>query len=167
LRSAADFAEGFVAQVDLLLANELMLPANAPEPDTPGARTDRLMELMRNPDGVLLASPGFHGGPSGLIKNALDQVEGLRHDARPYLDGRAVRCIVCAAGWQACTTTLAALSSTVRALRGWPTPLGVTINSVTTAVTGHPVPPAPPRLKLRVGQVVGLRAAAEAGWRWS
>jgi len=35
--------------------------------------------------------------------------------------------VVTAAGEQAAVTTLAALRSVVHALRGWPTPLGVTI----------------------------------------
>jgi FMN reductase len=66
------------------------------------------------------------------VKNALDYTEELRMDARPYLDGRAVACIACASGWQATTTTLISLRSIVHALRGWPTPLGVAINSTVT-----------------------------------
>jgi FMN reductase len=38
-------------------------------------------------------------------------------------------CVACASGWQAAVATLLALRSTVHALRGWPTPLGVAINS--------------------------------------
>ena len=112
---------------------------------------------------MIIASPAFHGGPSGLIKNALDHIEELRTDERPYLDGRAVGCIVCAAGWQATTTTLASLRSTVHALRGWPTPLGVTIN---TTVVGDvdPIAAASPQLGLLVDQVLafarGQRAVA-------
>jgi FMN reductase len=90
----------------------------------------RLVEEVRRADGLIIASPGYHGGPSGLIKNALDYLEELREDERPYLDGRAVGVIVCAAGWQATTTTLVSLRSMVHALRGWPTPLGVAINSL-------------------------------------
>jgi len=86
-------------------------------------RTDkarRLIGALAGCDAVIIASPGYHGGPSGLIKNALDYVEDLRDDERPYFDGRAVGCIACAAGWQATTTTLIALRSIVHALRGWP-----------------------------------------------
>jgi FMN reductase len=62
---------------------------------------------------------------------AQDYIEDLRGDVRPYLDGRTVGCIVCAYGWQATTTTtLVSLRSTVHALRGWPTPLGVATNSL-------------------------------------
>ena len=84
---------------------------------------------MRQADGTLLASPGYHGGVSGLVKNAIDLLEDLRGDSRVYLDGRAVGCIVTAAGWQGCNTTLGAMRGIVHALRGWPTPLGVTLNT--------------------------------------
>jgi FMN reductase len=36
---------------------------------------------------------------------------------------------VVADGWQACGSALASLRAIVHALRGWPTPLGATINS--------------------------------------
>ena|SRR5579871_5478605 len=90
-----------------------------------------LVEAVRQADGVIVATPGYHGSLSGLIKNALDSLEPLREDARPYLDGRAVGCIVVADGWQACGSALAALRGIVHALRGWPTPLGATLNSAT------------------------------------
>jgi FMN reductase len=166
LRAALDLAERAGADIDVLLAGDLEFPAYAPERGSLEPQAGRLLESVRRADGLILASPGFHGGPSGLIKNALDHLEELRDDDRPYLDGRAVGCIVCAAGWQATATTLAALRSTVHALRGWPTPLGVTINS-TPAGDVDPVVAAAPQLGLLVDQVVGLarwrRAAATVG----
>jgi FMN reductase len=163
LCAALDLARAAGAETDIVLADELDLPAYAPERGLRGPQADRLLELVRRADGVIIASPAFHGGPSGLIKNALDHIEELRTDERPYLDGRAVGCIVCAAGWQATTTTLASLRSTVHALRGWPTPLGVTIN---TTVVGDvdPIAAASPQLGLLVDQVLafarGQRAVA-------
>jgi FMN reductase len=100
---------------------------------TPAAR--RLVDELARADGVIVSSPGYHGGLSGLIKNALDYIEDLRGAELPYLEGRAVGCIVCAAGWQATTTTLISLRSVVHALRGWPTPLGVAINSTQALAT--------------------------------
>src|SRR5215210_4500152 len=88
-----------------------------------------LVERIARGDGVTLASPAYHGGVSGFVKNALDHVEELRDSRRPYLDGRAVGCIACAGGWQAAAATLAGLRSIVHALRGWPTPLGVALNT--------------------------------------
>ena len=78
---------------------------------------------------LVIASPGYHGGISGLVKNALDYLEELREDPRPYLDGRPVGLITTGAGWQATMTTMQSLRSVVHALRGWPTPLGVAVNS--------------------------------------
>jgi FMN reductase len=160
LCAALELARCAGAQTDLLLAADLELPAYASERDMHGPRVDRLLEVVRRADGIVLASPGFHGGPSGLIKNALDHLEELREDERPYLDGRAVGCIVCAAGWQATATTLTALRSTVHALRGWPTPLGITINSVPGPNGSDPVAAASPQLAVLVEQVVGF-----AGWQ--
>jgi FMN reductase len=92
-----------------------------------------MIALLRRCHGVVVASPAYHGSVSGLIKNALDYVEDMRNDEAVYLDGRAVGCIACAFGWQATGSTLAALRSIVHALRGWPTPMGVAINSSTRA----------------------------------
>jgi FMN reductase len=96
-----------------------------------------LLEVLATADGVILASPGYHGGLSGLVKNGLDHLEALRDDRRPYLDGRPVGTIVCAAGWQACGTALVSLRSTVHSLRGWPTPFGATVNSAETVTDEH------------------------------
>ncbi len=159
LRAALDLAERAGAHTDILLADDLEFRAYAPERGTLEPRAGRLLDLVRRADGLIIASPGFHGGPSGLIKNALDHLEELRDDERPYLDGRAIGCIVCAAGWQATTTTLAALRQTAHALRGWPTPLGVTINS-TPVGDADPIVAAAPQLGMLVEQVVGL-----ARWR--
>jgi len=95
------------------------------------ARCPELLELLegvRQCDGVIIATPGYHGSVSGVVKNALDALEGLRGDVRPYFDGRAVGCIVTADGWQAAGTTLSSLRTIIHALRGWPTPLGVSFN---------------------------------------
>jgi FMN reductase len=92
-----------------------------------GGETARFIDAVRGADGLIVASPGYHGSISGLVKNALDCLEDLREDARPYLHGRAVGCIVAASGAQAAGSTLAALRAIVHALRGWPTPFGATL----------------------------------------
>ncbi|MGE0505170.1 MAG: NADPH-dependent FMN reductase [Solirubrobacterales bacterium] len=91
---------------------------------------EELVEAVRVADAVLVASPGYHGSLSGLVKNGLDYLEELREDERPYLSGRPVGCIATGAGWQAAVATLGALRAVVHALRGWPTPLGAAVNTV-------------------------------------
>ncbi len=88
-----------------------------------------LVRHMALADGLVLVSPGYHGGISGLVKNALDYAEDLREDPRPYFTGRAVGSIAVASGYQAAVTTLGALRNVAHALRGWPTPMGAAINS--------------------------------------
>src|SRR5215471_17724085 len=61
--------------------------------------------------------------------NALDYIEDLREDPRVYLDNTPWGCISCAYGWQAAVGTLGQLRSIGHALRAWPTPLAVAINS--------------------------------------
>lgn len=92
-----------------------------------GGRT--LIEAVRAADGLIVASPGYHGSISGLVKNGIDYLEETSKDGRVYLDGLPVGLISTAYGWQATGSTMATLRSIVHALRGWPTPLGATINS--------------------------------------
>jgi FMN reductase len=108
------------------------LPHYAPEHPQRTDEQIELIEAVRAADAVIVATPGYHGGVSGLVKNALDTLEELRDDARPYLDGRAVGCIVTAYGWQAAGSVLTSLRSIVHALRGWPTPFGAGINTLET-----------------------------------
>ncbi|HSZ40026.1 MAG TPA: NAD(P)H-dependent oxidoreductase [Trebonia sp.] len=129
LRCALDAATARGARAQLLTARELVLPMyDSERPDVDAAA--RLLTAVRAADALILATPGYHGGTSGLLKNALDYLQELAGDPQPYLDGKAVGCIVTAAGWQAGASTLAAVRSVVHALRGWPTPLGVVVNSL-------------------------------------
>lgn len=118
------------ARTELIGPDELArLPIYTTHGEAPDETAARLAAAVRNADAVVIASPGYHGGISGLVKNALDHLELLRDDERPYLDGRAVGAIVTAAGWQASGTTLVAVRSAIHALRGWPTPFAVTVNT--------------------------------------
>lgn len=107
------------------------MPAETFDPSLP-ARSERALALvaaLRRADGLIIATPSYHGGVSGLVKNAIDFIEDMRDDERVYLQGRAVGCIVCADGAQAMGTTMMSLRAIVHALRGWPTPYGATLQS--------------------------------------
>jgi FMN reductase len=105
------------------------LPHYAPELPSRTPEQTALVEAVRRADGIIIGTPGYHGGISGLVKNAIDLLEDLRGDERPYFDGRPVGLIVTAGGWQSCGVTLSALRDVVHAMRGWPTPLGIAVNS--------------------------------------
>ncbi|MEU2156230.1 NAD(P)H-dependent oxidoreductase [Streptomyces sp. NPDC019396] len=125
------------ARTLLLGAEDLQLPLYAPGEELRTQAARRLTEAVTLADGLVIGTPAYHGGVSGLVKNALDYLEDLREDSRPYLHGRAVGCVVTASGPQA-ASALAGLRSVVHALRGWPTPLGVTVDTenVTLASDG-------------------------------
>jgi FMN reductase len=115
----------------MMFGGEFMASLPIYNPHEPGlhAERDRFLEAVRGASGVIVATPGYHGSISGLVKNTLDSLEGLRDDPWPYFDGRAVGCIVAASGAQACGSALNALRAIVHAMRGWPTPLGATLNT--------------------------------------
>jgi len=129
LRCVLAAAERHGARIALISGDGLDLPLYAF--DTP-ARSDgakRLIAEIARADGLIVGSPGYHGTISGVVKNALDYVEDLRGDARPYFTGRAVGCVATAGGWPGAVHTLGALRNIIHALRGWPTPMGAAINT--------------------------------------
>lgn len=127
LKVAMASAEAAGAEVALFDGSYL---ADLPHYRGPGHTLEHgaeMVEAVRAADGLLISAPGYHGTVSGLVKNALDYLEDLAGDCRPYLDGRAVGLIATAYGDQATVNTMQALRTVVHALRGWPTPMGATI----------------------------------------
>lgn len=114
---------------ELFSGEDIELPMYNPYEPARTPRATRLIEALRAADAVVVGSPGYHGGISGLVKNALDYIEDMREDSRVYLDSKPWGCISCAYGWQAAVGTLGQLRGIGHALRAWPTPLGVAINS--------------------------------------
>lgn len=130
LRLALDCAEEAGAEVRMFASEALIaLPHYLTPASADCAEARILVETVRQADGIILASPGYHGSISGLVKNAIDYLEETSKDGRVYLDGVPVGLIATAYGWQATGSTLATLRAIVHALRGWPTPLGAAINS--------------------------------------
>lgn len=141
------------AETALLPVAGLELPIYAPGmPVRAGSDAARLVDSVRQADALLIGSPGYHGSVSGLVKNALDYLEELRGDDRPYLSGRPVGLVVTAYGWQAAVTTLAALRQITHALRGWPTPLGIALN-MTDLARGVPAIFEDPELAHRIDEL--------------
>lgn len=116
-----------------LLGGEFLsrLPVFDPRPGESSEPQRALADAMRAADGVVIATPGYHGSMSGLVKNALDTLELTRDDPAPYFQGRPVGVIVTADGWQAAGTTLMAVRAIIHAMRGWPTPFGAALNATT------------------------------------
>lgn len=152
LRQVLAAVERRGAATSIVSGSDLLLPPYEPGLDLPSAAS-RLVAGVRVADAVVIGSPGYHGSVSGLVKNALDFLEELREDERPYLSQRAVGLAVTAYGWQAAVQTLAAARQIVHALRGWPTPLGLAVNVAGTQLLDDGGGLADPELRARVEQL--------------
>ncbi len=163
LRHVLALADVAGARTTLLSAPHLLLPLyGTATPDDP--QVAHLLQVVASADALVIASPAYHGGISGLVKNALDYLEALRQRPEPYLDGRAVGCIISTLGLQAGGTALSSLRASVHALRGWPTPLGVVLDSSTPLfdADGEPVNPTDRERLLTVAAHVVHAARARA-----
>jgi FMN reductase len=129
LRHCLSAVERQGGRTALFAGDDIDLPMYNPHDESRTDKAAALVKALRDADAVVVGSPGYHGGVSGLVKNALDYIEDLRTDPRVYLDNTPWGCISCAYGWQAAVGTLGQLRVIGHALRAWPTPLGVAINS--------------------------------------
>ncbi len=129
LRHCLRIAQQSGTLTELIAAQDLQVPMYDPASTEPDPRVARIIDLVHRADALVIASPAYHGGISGLVKNILDHLEALSFASPPYLEGKAVGCITTSRGAQGGASTLAALRSVVHALRGWPTPLGVVIDT--------------------------------------
>ena len=110
-------------------ADMAQLPLYDPKATTRTTDERAFVDTVRQASALIIASPGYHGSISGVVKNALDLLEETARDERPYLADMPVGLIATAYGWQATGSTIAALRSIVHALRGWPTPFAAAINT--------------------------------------
>lgn len=117
------------ASTEIFAGPAITLPSYDPSDRQRGPEAKALVAALRQADGVIISSPGYHGSVSGLLKNAIDYTEDMRGDPRVYLADRAVGIIVCADGIQAMGSTLNSLRSIAHALRAWPTPFAAVVNS--------------------------------------
>jgi FMN reductase len=123
------YAEALGAETSLFSGEMISLPIYVPGEGARCARATALLTALRGAHAIVVGSPGYHGGISGLVKNALDYTEDMARDPAPYFAGRAVGCVATGSGWQGANSTLNALRNVIHALRGWPSPLGIAINT--------------------------------------
>jgi FMN reductase len=109
-----------LAELDLPIYRE-----GLPENELPGSAV-RLLETVRSVDGLVLATPVYHGTPSGAIKNALDYLEYLAADDPPWLEGKLVGLISVSRGMPG-INAINTLDYACRALRAWTLPLTVAV----------------------------------------
>lgn len=156
LALALAYAKAQGAETKMYGGKELQLPMYDPDPGMMTGAAKEFIEDLRRADGVIIASPCYHGGVSGLVKNAIDYTEEMRADPRVYLDGRAVGAIGCGYGYQGPGMVLSQLRQIGHALRGWNVPLGVAVNSAVVKFSNGECsePAIAKQIEIMAGQVV-------------
>lgn len=115
------------AEVELLDLHELDLPMYPREEHDPPASVRRLVEAVAAADGMIWASPLYHGTIPGGFKNALDWLELLSEHQPAYLTDKVIGLIATAGGSQS-LQAINTMEYVVRALRGWTLPMTVPVN---------------------------------------
>ncbi|MEA5617865.1 NADPH-dependent FMN reductase [Cronbergia sp. UHCC 0137] len=127
LKVAVQRVEAVGAEVEILDLREMQLPFcnGAKEyPEYPDVQ--RLRDTVRNADGLILATPEYHGAVSGVLKNTLDLM------SFDELSGK-VTGLISVLGGQFNSNALNNLRLIVRAVHGWVIPEQIAIGQVWSA----------------------------------
>jgi FMN reductase len=117
------------AQTRLLDVRELDLPLCSPHATRHPDGAALLWSAVGAADAVVVGASCPGGNVGGLLGNALDYLRELYGDDRSCLQGLPVATVVSAHDWESAVTALGNVRQTVHALGGWPTPLGVVVNT--------------------------------------
>jgi FMN reductase len=113
---------------NLLLLSELKLPGFETCDDLKdyAESVHYLLNEIRSANGLLFATPTYHGTLSGGMKNALDFFEYLSEDPKPYLTGKVIGLISTSGGIPG-INAINTMDYVSRALHGWVCPTTVAI----------------------------------------
>lgn len=121
---AAQRVEALGADVEILDVRQMNLPfCNGGEeyPDYPDVQ--RLRDVVSRADGLILATPEYHGGVSGVLKNALDLMSFTELSDK-------VTGLISVLGGQPNSNALNELRLIMRWVHGWVIPEQVAIGQV-------------------------------------
>lgn len=144
------------AQVEFLDLRTFLLPYCNGEYDVeayPEEYEDNILyfrKMVKESHGLVLASPEYHGGMSGVLKNAIDHLD------LPETQGKIVA-LIAAAGRRGGLTTLGQMRLICRSLLTWTVPIQVVLSRAEVPVEGHGPPQNPDierRLRLMADELV-------------
>ncbi|MCG5061532.1 MAG: NAD(P)H-dependent oxidoreductase [Limnoraphis sp. WC205] len=127
LNVAAQRVEALGAEVEILDLRQMRLPfcdGGKEYPDYPDV--EKLRETVKQADGLILATPEYHGSVSGVIKNALDLM------SFEQLDGK-VAGLISVLGGQVNSNALNDLRLIMRWVHAWVIPEQIAIGQAWSA----------------------------------
>jgi azobenzene reductase len=115
---------------------ELPLPLYSPKVECDDANLAILRNSLNEADGIILATPEYHGAPSGVLKNALDYVGFAQFDGKVVLSASST-------GGPVGVSSLQQLQTIVRNVHGINCPEWISIGGENRLFTpeGEPVNP--------------------------
>lgn len=129
LNVATEKLEALGATVELLDLRQMNLPfCNGGDEYVDYPDVERLRQTVREADGLILATPEYHGGVSGVLKNALDLMSFKE------LSGK-VTGLISVLGGQANSNALNELRLIVRWVHGWVIPEQIAVGQAWQAFT--------------------------------
>jgi len=131
LKQACDRVAALGAEVEILDLREMNLPfcnGGSDYPDYPDV--DILRDQVKAADGLILATPEYHGSLSGVLKNALDLM------SFEHLSGK-VTGLISVLGGQSNSNALNDMRIIVRWVHGWVIPEQIAIGQAWQAFDGE------------------------------
>jgi FMN reductase len=124
LNLAAQRVEALGVEMEILDLRKMQLPFCNGEDEYPGyPDVEQLRNTVKQADGLILATPEYHGGVSGVLKNALDLM------SFEQLDGK-VTGLISVLGGQSNSNALNDLRLIMRWVHAWVIPEQIAIGQV-------------------------------------
>jgi len=146
LRYIATILKARNIQVSMIDLGVARLPLFSPDSEEVGPEAEHLIRSVSQADGLIFATPEYHGSISGTLKNALDYLDNGQVAGKPAL-------LVSSAGGPLGVSSLSHLQAIIRNLHGIVSPHWISIGD------GHPLfdgdgVPQDPEIRQRIHQAV-------------
>ncbi|PJN51625.1 hypothetical protein PAEVO_47170 [Paenibacillus sp. GM2FR] len=122
LRYIGRLLQGHQISVTCIELKELELPLYSPDNEELNPNVQYVLEMVKSADGLILATPEYHGSISGVLKNALDYMNASHVSGKPVLS-------VSSAGGPVGVSSLTHLQSIIRNLHGVNSPEWISIGA--------------------------------------
>ncbi|MDR2222867.1 MAG: NAD(P)H-dependent oxidoreductase [Flavobacteriaceae bacterium] len=131
-RIAQFYADQFTAvsvEVEQLHLSDYNIPIfQAKLMDSVPEDVQRFVEAFRAADIMIWLTPLYHGGMTGVMKNAIDWLELTSKDTPAYLTNKVVG-FTCWSGGNQAMQGIQSLDNVAKALRAWSLPFSVAISN--------------------------------------
>ncbi|VTR57694.1 flavoprotein [Actinobacillus pleuropneumoniae] len=133
LRYIGRLLQGHHISAACIELNELELPLYSPDNEELSPNVQYVLDIVKGADGLIFATPEYHGSISGVLKNALDYMNVSHISGKPVLS-------VSSAGGPVGVSSLTHLQSIMRNLHGVNSPEWISIGAGSQGFDAEGVP---------------------------